>query len=282
MYSLIVENAAGATLALTNSQDYQVVNIDGLYPPVATINTSTIALGDGEVYNSSVLQSRNIVITLYVARNIEHNRTALYQYFKPKQFCRLYYKTASRDVYIDGYVETFNISMFAVTQKVQISILCPAPTFKARTENEYYFSWTAGSVQFPLSVPESGIEFGGIESVSQINIVNSGDVETGVKIELSAIDNVIAPAIINLLTNTTFALNYQLLPGDVATITTERGNKRVTLLRNGVTTNIINRVAQNPDWFSLQPLDNVFAYQALSGGENLDVKFTMRNEYLGV
>lgn len=283
MYSLIVTNTMGASLELTHNSDYQIINITGLTPPVATINMSTIALGDGAVFNSSVLQPRNIVITLVITNNAEQNRINLYQYFKTKQACRLHFKNGSRDVYIDGYVETFDASIFAMTQQLQISIICPSPTFKSAFRMLHNFSQTINTFQFPFSIPEAGVTFGEIESTQFIRILYNGDVDTGVTITLTAeSNNVIRPVIHNLVTGGTFVINYEMLGGDVITITTTRGNKKVTLLRNGVTTNIINRVGQNPEWFQLEPPDNFFAYTANYGESDLNVSILSQEEYLGV
>ena len=70
--------------------------------------------------------------------------------------------------------------------------------------------------------------------------------------------------------------------GDEITICTVKKRKSITLLRAGKTTNILNCLDRNPDWFSLSKGDNVFAYTAESGGTNLQFKINHQVIYEGV
>ena len=112
MYTLTVENERGDQLELTHSNNYTVTNVEGLNPPKATINTAVVASFDGSWFSSSRMAERNLVLTIVIENEIERNRLKLYQYFKPKKPCKLYYKNASRDVSIAGYVETLEVSLF--------------------------------------------------------------------------------------------------------------------------------------------------------------------------
>ena len=125
MYTLKVENQKGEILDLTGSPSYDVLKIDGLNPPSASINFSTMANFDGSIYNSAQLGNRNIVLTIKVYNPVETNRINLYKYFQMKKKIRVYYENNTRSVYADGYVETFENDYFTINQTIQISILCP-------------------------------------------------------------------------------------------------------------------------------------------------------------
>lgn len=282
MFTLICENARGQQINLTKCHDYVVTKVDGLTPPNASINMTKVTLGDGAIYNSSVVNERNIVITLYVTGDIERNRQRLYQIFKVKQFCRVYYKNQNRDVYIDGYVESFEASIFDKTQKVQISILCPSSYFSNVNQKEFSFSWSKGGFEFPFSIEESGIEFGTVENISTINVYNEGDIDTGITIQLSASGDVLNPKLINTNSSEIMSIKYAMASGDSIVITTNRGNKKIYMTHEGVTSNIINRLTADSTWFSILTGDNIFAYEADSGGNNLDVKFVLSELYEGV
>lgn len=282
MYTLICENSRGQQLNLTRNEEYIVARVDGLTPPTASINTTKVALGDGAIFNSSAVNERNIVITLYITGNIERNRQRLYSLFKTKEACRVFFKNRYRDVYIDGYVESFDATIFDKTQKVQVSILCPSPYFVNVNQQEYDFSWVSRGFEFPFSVPAEGVELGTIENISSVNIINNGDVDTGIKIILTARGTVLNPTIINTQTNEKMTINYSLKSGDVVTITTGRGQKNVCLTRGGTTTNIISRLSANSTWFKVLVGDNPFAYESSAGGGNLDIKFIFSELYEGV
>lgn len=282
MYTFIVQNERGESLELTHNDAYSVTKIDGLGPPLATINTTPMAGGDGSSFNSSSINNRNIVIYLTIDREPEYNRRRLYRYFRNKRKCRLFYKNSSLDVYIDGYVEDVVPGIFEQKQAVQISVLCNNPYFKNINASVYNFSWTSDGFEFPFSIPEEGIEFSTSDNISSLDIVNNGEQEVGVEINLIANGSVLNPTIINVTTGERFTLNVDMDSGDQIVITTHKGNKHVNLIRNGVTTNIMNTVASNPTWFKIDIGDNIFSYSADEGGELLDVSFTLTEEFLGV
>lgn len=70
--------------------------------------------------------------------------------------------------------------------------------------------------------------------------------------------------------------------GDEITISTVRGNKYVRLLRKGVYTNILNCLNKDADWFLLSKGDNVFAYTAETGSENIQFRMENKTLYEGV
>ena len=153
MFSLKVENAKGAILELTNDEtNFQVTNVEGLTPPNATINTSDFANGDGSSFNSSKIPNREIVITVYINGDVQTNRLTLYQYFRNKNWCKIYYTDDQRDVYIEGYVQAFEAPIFTQKQVAQISILCPDPYFKDIETIIQSISKALKKFTFPFSI----------------------------------------------------------------------------------------------------------------------------------
>lgn len=70
--------------------------------------------------------------------------------------------------------------------------------------------------------------------------------------------------------------------GDVITINTKKGKKGVTILRDGVTTNIINCLNKNADWFTLTKGDNIFAYDTDEGSSYVEFRISSDIGYDGV
>lgn len=68
----------------------------------------------------------------------------------------------------------------------------------------------------------------------------------------------------------------------IITITTKTGNKTVTLEREGVATNIINRLVSGSTWLTLKQGENQFYVRASEGLSSLKVRLIHRNAYLGV
>ena len=283
MYTLKVENERGDQLELTHSNDYTGTNVEGLNPPKATINTAVVASFDGSRFNSSRMGERNLVLTIVIENEIERNRLNLYQYFKPKKPCKLYYKNASRDVSIEGYVETFEVSLFDSRQMAQISVICPDPFFQALAEKTVDFRSVTPLFRFPFAAPDAGIPFATQETNVSKVIINGGDVESGVLITLHANGPVSNPVLYNVDTRESLGLTLTMQDGDTVTINTNKGRKSVLLNRGGVTTNIINRLVRGSSWFQIASGANTFTYTVADDlTTNLTVTFRHTDKYEGV
>ena len=282
MFSIAIENNLGDKLQIVNDQNFVVTHVEGLTPPASVISTGVVATMDGERQTNVRVDKRNIVITLNILSDVERNRILLYKYFKLKQPCKIYYKNDSRDVYIEGTVETFETDLFTALQEVQISIICAQPYFKAIEEMYYDISQVLSMFEFPFSIDSDGVEFSLLDPSLIAKVENGGDVITGVLIEITANGEVINPKIYNTVTRGMFGVNLKMQKGDVVRINTNKGSKKVELISNGITTNIMNSIMINPDWFQLEIGENFFTYDCDSGNEFFNMSFSHVNLYEGV
>lgn len=282
MYTLIAENKYGEQLEITNNPRYIITDIDGLYPPEGVINTTRVANMDGSVFNSSHINDRVITITMAINGPAEANRLLLYRYFKTKYPVRLYYKNGVRDVYIDGYVSKFSVEYFEKKQTAQIEISCPMALFRAAKESVTEFSNTENMFVFPFAIEAVGRPFSEVTLGEQKTIINGGDVETGVIIKLNALETVLNPKIYNVDTSDRMTLSVEMRAGDEITINTRKKEKSITLLRDGVQTNIVGKLDAGSTWFNLIPGDNVFTYEADEFPEHLQCIFIVNNQFEGV
>lgn len=282
MYTLIAENKYGEQLEITNNPRYVITDIDGLYPPEGVINTTQVANMDGSVFNSSHINDRVITITMAINGPAEANRLLLYRYFKTKYPVRLYYKNGVRDVYIDGYVSKFSVEYFEKKQTAQIEISCPMTLFRAVKESVTEFANIENMFVFPFAIEVAGIPFSEIALGEQKTIINDGDVETGVIIKLNALGTVLNPKIYNVDTSDRMTLSVEMQAGDEITINTRKKEKSITLLRDGVQTNIVGKLDAGSTWFNLIPGDNIFTYEADEFPEHLQCIFIINNQFEGV
>lgn len=282
MYHLIVENEAGNKLELTNNRNYDVLSVSGTSPPVATINTVNVVGMDGSRFNSSRVQQRNIVIALNIQHPIEANRLTLYNFFRVKRWVKLYYKNSRRDVYIEGYVESFENNPWSQLQQPQISIICPQPYWLSTSETTVDFSNSKAAFEFPFSIPSEGIEFSTLEQIAS-KIVNVGEVQTGGIITFfAATDQIINPKFYNRTANTFFGIDFEMNQGDLITVNSMIGQKSVTLLRDGVTTNILSYRTDGSTWLTLEPGENEVSFGSDEGSENLRAALTIVQKFEGV
>lgn len=283
MFTLKVENFKNEILNLSSDKRYSIIKVEGLNPPSATINTASITTSDGAFFNSSRIESRNLVLTIVLRKDIETSRINLYRFFRPKIKCKIYYKNGTRDVYIEGYVDKFEDDFFTQTQKVQISLMCYQPFFKAVHDLVVDLSVVLKEFEFPFDIENLGQEFSTIERTYECVLKNEGEVDNGLIIELRATGSVENPVIYNADTREFIGLNYTVLEGDLITINTNVGEKSVTLLRNGIKSNIINYIKKDSTWLKAYSGDNVYTYICDNNTEDLlSIKFIHTHQYLGV
>lgn len=293
MYTLRFENETGETITLSGVENkYQIKSITGLNPPNANVHRSDVAGMDGTKYMSAKLGERNIVVTVHINGNVERNRLELYKYFKTKHYSKMYYTNGSRNVYIEGYVETIECDLFTISEDMQISIICPDPYFQDAKEIVTDVSKVLPNFEFPFAFGADGVEEGTITDEAMefsvyikdriVNVLNEGEDETGLIIKITAMGEVINPRIYNVITREVFAMNITLQRSDILTINTSKGQKSVTLLRESTLSNCINKVQRDSTWLALGKGDNLFTYEADDGASSMKMLFTHRTKYQAV
>lgn len=286
-------------LARPELSGFIVHSVTGLGPGKANINMTEVATNDGALFNSSRIPSRNIVISLKYMWNdsIEDVRQLSYKYFPLKKSCTLLIETDNRQAEISGYVESNDPLFFSHDEGSDISIVCPNPLFYSAGPNGInttIFYGVEPLFEFPFSnesLYECLLEMGAIKNQTEQVVVYNGDSEIGVTITIHAIGEASMITIYNTGTREVMRIDTDklekftgsgIVAGDEIIISTIKGNKSISLLRSGKTTNILNCLDKNADWFQLAKGDNIFAYTAETGSTNLQFKIENRIVYEGV
>ena len=287
MYTLTVENQIGNVLTLTQKENtYQIQQIEGLSPPEATINFTSIVGMDGAAFNSARIEPREIVLYIKINGNAEKNRINLYSFFSPKSPVKLYYKNGERNVFIEGYVSSFVCDLFSGDGEIaQISILCPSPYWKDAQEIVDDISNVLGLFTFPFFINEGEpIPFSEYTENRESVVYNFSLVDTGLLIRATFAGNVNSLEIRNTTTGEDFTVVYPFISGDILSINTNIGSKSVTLIRSGDEVNIFPYITQGSVFFQLHAGANTFEFEADSGAsdDNVTIQLTRRTEYAGV
>ena len=115
-----------------------------------------------------------------------------------------------------------------------------------------------------------------------VNVLNKGDVATGMRIQFKALATVENPSLFNVNTRDYFKINKIMEAGEVITVNTHFQNKKVELNKNGVISNAFNWIDFQSTFLQLDPGDNLFRYDADEGLGNLEVSIYFNPQYLGV
>lgn len=306
IYSIVVTNYLGDRIKLElgkpDVSGFLIKSITGLGPAKANVNTTEVSTNDGSLFNSARLSQRNIVLdmvfinTVY-GESIEDLRQKSYKYFPLKKSVELTIETDNRYVKTTGYVESNEPNIFSSQEGTQISIICPDPYFYLAGEdgnNVTNFYSIDPMFEFPFSnesLDEPLLVFGEIQIKTEGVITYHGDSEIGVMIYIHAIGPATNINIYNTETREVMRINTEkissltgkgIVASDDIVINTAKGEKSITLIREGVSYNILNCLDKNTDWFTLAKGDNIFAFTADSGVTNLQFRVENKVIYEGV
>ena len=281
---------------------FLIKSVTGLGPVKATVNTTEVATNDGAMFNSARLSQRNIVFqfifvdTVY-GESIEDVRQKSYKYFPAKKSVEIVIETDNRYARITGYVESNEPDIFSSQEGTQISIICPDPYFYSAGEDgttvtDFYS--IEPMFEFPFSnesLTESLLPMSEIHTKAEGVTTYLGDAEIGVTIYIHAIGDATNITIYNTRTRDSMKIDttkLEKLTGkglvalDDIVINTSKGDKSITLVREGVSYNILNCLDKNAKWFTLTKGDNLFAFTADSGATNLQFRIENKVIYEGV
>lgn len=281
-FTMILENQSGDRIDMTTTANqYMTSKIDGLNPPAGTVSTSTYAGMDGSYLNNDFIEKQNVVIPFEMRGfDVELRRHELYRVVKPSRYIKIYYSTKNISVYAEGIVETCEVENFEKLTNGQISILCPDIYWYSTETQIAEYSRVRGAFHFVCPDNDEPFPIGAYNTQDMMTINNSGD-EVGFTLEISG-GPAKNPTIYNALTDEYMQISGDIQKGDVITITTKTGNKTVLLEREGVVTNIINRLVSGSTWLNLKAGENKFYVRASDGLNNIKVRLIHRNAYLGV
>lgn len=306
IYSFAITNYLGDRVKLELGKPevsgFLIKSVTGLGPVKANVNTTEVVTNDGSMFNSARLSQRNIVFQLafvdtVYGETIEDIRQKSYKYFPAKKSVEIVIETDNRYVKIKGCVESNEPDIFSSQEGTQISIICPDPYFYSAGEdgnNVTDFYTIDPMFEFPFSnesLTDPLLIFGEIQIKTEGVITYYGDSEIGVVIYIHAIGPATNINIYNTETREVMMINTTklekltgkgLVASDDIVINTTKGEKSITLIREGASYNILNCLDKNTDWFTLSKGDNIFAFTAETGVTNLQFRIENQVIYEGV
>ena len=271
---------------------FVITEITGLNPPKAEINSTELVTGNGAVFNSSRMTSRNIVITMKYLRSpsIEQCREKSYRYFPISHKIRLTIKTDLRSCYIDGYVESNEAVIFSSQAYTQISIICPQPALLDVMKDTNIFSGIEPVFEFPIEnngvefVIDDPLEFSLHLDRDVLNVVYTGEIDNGCRIFLNFLDPVKNIRIWNYYKHGTTGGMYidtdkvakiigsPIDTGDEILINTIDGEKKIVCIHDGIEYNILNCINKKADWIQLTMGNNTICYSVEEGRHNMHMR----------
>jgi len=249
-----------------DSSGFRVASIEGLDPVKATLVSSSFANSDGEAYQSSRRETRNIKFNIELdpypdsGDTVRDLRKKLYRFFMPESEVRLtFILEEGLTVDIVGVVESCETAHFSQEPAVDISIICFDPDFYD-----------------PTPVVVSGMN---TADAAPTTITYDGTVEVGVKITIGPVvtaipDFVLYQTLPNDEVRTLEFDNITLAVGDTLVISTVSGSKSATLTHTGVSSSALYGISPQSNWIALEPGDNdLKLYSSVTPGTPWTVEY---------
>ena len=265
-------------------KNYKIVSIEGIDFPELEINMSSNAHYDGAMVDSKRVDKRYISIQAdYKGFNKEIERKNLISFFNPK----------SKGILIIDYgiqrsieyeVEKLNCKLININNDLSftVDLICTNPYLNEVKESKISVAQWRPKFHFPLIIPKSkGIIMGLRKPELIVNIINTGDVETGMIIEFKALGTVTNPSLFNINTREYIKVNKTMVAGEIIKIVTITGKKKVLQNLNGIEINIMNLLDLDSEFLQLSPGDNLFRYNP-DNINNLEISIYYNPAYLGV
>lgn len=245
-----------------------------------TVFTSQNSGQDGENYNGAQANKRNPVITANIFEDYQSWGDRLRSFFQPRSWGTVYAYDGGDGRKAAYQVEKIDIDETGTPRDVTISLICPDPKWYALTDQLTSLAVWQGRIKWPLCITNP---FRVTEKVNTLigNVHNDSIMSMGLTVTFRATGTVVNPSLYDINRYELMQINTTIHAGDVIVITTGDGNKRVTLLSGGETSNISNLMQYPPKWLKAYQGDNLFRYDASSGIDALSVSILSTPAYWG-
>lgn len=261
-------SAKGSILPLTNNSRFKLSNVDGITSASVELSSATVASMDGDFINNKRTIPRGIVLDFAIESDVENVKRYILQYIKPKQKGTLRWTQEGREIQIEGIVEAIEMPRYSSQVIMQVTMYCSQPYWEdidyivqeiSETIDLHYFTRYEDDM---LYFTEEGAPFGEYDVNRTKTFENTGDVEVGLTINIVALGEVENPVIYNSA-GEYIGVDVALSQGDEIVITTEKGNKTITM--NG--TNIVSKIREGSTWLQLPTGEDEFTIDSTDGTE---------------
>ena len=286
-------NSSGGELELTNSAPFLLQKFEE--SENVNINNSKGVNQDGLTYLGNTLDSKDIMMEFIIIADSEPSlikyRDMLRKVFNPKLGeGYVIYTDDVKEQTIKCIITAIPVfsdvrGHHGITGKVctgMVSLIANNPFWTELLETRTEIALWTPDFRFPLTIKRTGIIFGHREPSVIVNLNNSGDVESGMRIEFKALATLTNPSLLNTITGEFIKMNKTMVSGEIITVSTYFRNKKITSTLNDLVTNAFNYIDFESTFLQLSVGDNLFKYNADTGVDNLEVRIYYKPQYLGV
>ncbi len=278
---LIYTNELGGSVELSLLSDFILEGFDGRNGLQNSLMTEKGVNQIGSTFVNHNIDNRNITLSGKIFSNIEANKSLLVKVCNPLLKGTLKYENTKTgtEKEIPCFVNKCLVGAKGGVTNYAITLTATEPYFKDK-ETIKELALRVNMLEFPVSIPSDGIEYGLVTN-KRMNIINNGDVQTPLVIEWVGV--VTNPIITNVTTGEFIKVNTTLSDGEKLLIHTAYGNKKVIKVdAEGTATNAFGLIDLSSKFFDLEIGNNIISYNADSGADESNLFIHYNNQYLGV
>lgn len=281
MNRIVFRFSKGEETLVLDEPDFGVTEYSGIeatdYELEKSVNSNFI----GERLKRKKVLSRPIEISADYLGSDElksDKRQELIRFFSPFSSGALTVNYLGVEREIEYEVESFQIESQNVCDMLEfkIELSCMDPMFKDVVQTgESISTWVKGwawKFTLPFKLKERG--------EPKKNVFNSGHTEAPIEIYFHG--PAVNPKITNLSTGEFIRIKRELTSDDILYINTAFGQKKVEIIRSGVSTDAFDYIDLQSVFFSLQVGDNMLEYTSENGLDPQSVEVRYKNRYIGV
>lgn len=286
-------------LTFGNEQLIKIREIRGISASEYSHHTKSNAQSHGSTLTGTKIEERvmTLGITIDDWAKTELLREQLIHFFNPLTPLNMIIDYRGTKRSIVTYVKKLDgdlIDNFWDLNDFEITLLSPDPFFNSLDSFGQNIAQNTACHAHPLSflntkakrgnaVFPQGHIFGYKTFKDTISLQNDGDVPVGIVAVLEAKrGQVTNPKLINKSTGEFLECRIQMKKGDTLTFNTNKGKKRLTLLRNGIESNVSKLINKQSNYFSMNLGMVEISYDAQQNKTNLDIRVYYTPQYLGV
>lgn len=286
-----VKENISLTLRRTSASPWYLSSYSGLYDNDFDVSTSENSSVDGSTYQDSRIGQRNIVLTISNRDKHRDGRYLLQRIFAVRTLGTLQYDDGDEKRIISYYPEKIDFANKGVRSDssglvtATVSLICPDPYFYDLYDHSFMMAAFVPAFSFAHVFAAAKEEFG-YRQKEKIKVINNElSVDgTGMTIRITCDGSVKNPSITRVedhahISIGTTAKPLSLVAGDVVTVTTENGNKKVMLIHDGVASSINQYLSEDSSFLQLRRGSNSLGYNADEGVDSMVLTISYRNRY---
>lgn len=279
----IYENEFGEKISFSDGSQFRLTNLDGESSVESNISEASALMQIGTTVTGQKVNSRHITLTGDILDEGNNRETILDIVIIGKG--KLYFYEGERILYLDVYVSS-TPDIKRINQKYfsfSFEVLAPFPYWRDLYGDQIEFVEVTPLFMFPKTFSSSVPFMISEKTIEQIKtLVNLSPVEVGFLATFEVTGIVKNPYISNITTNQIIHLNIEMNDGDLLTIDTRDGSKKVLIRQNGKEKSAFYAIDENTEFFKLKRGENVISFGVDEGRNNVIFTLYFDRVYEGV